>query len=149
MIQTIVTEVPPNPFFNGTQVAGAFLLVDGEFLMLQRHEQAPSPLLWCLPAGKVEKGESLLVAVRREVEEETGIALAINDFTQIHTLYVQKPSEACIFHIFLARLIERPSIYLSSHEHIDYCWCTMEESLKLDLIEGGKQSLELCIPYLF
>jgi 8-oxo-dGTP diphosphatase len=51
---------------------GAIMLDGSRILMAQRGKQ---PLMgyWSLPGGAVETGESLAVAVRREVLEETGL----------------------------------------------------------------------------
>eukprot|EP00116_Pleurobrachia_bachei_P008264 sb/3468526/ len=53
-------------------VAAVILNNDNKILMIQ--EAKPSCRgLWYLPAGRVEKGESLVDAVKREVEEEAGV----------------------------------------------------------------------------
>lgn len=46
----------------------------GERVLLVRRTKPPSGL-YTLPGGMVESGETLIDAVRREVEEETGLAI--------------------------------------------------------------------------
>jgi 8-oxo-dGTP diphosphatase len=56
-------------------VAGV-LLVDksGAVLLQHRDEHAPGDaLLWGLPGGQIEPGESTIAAARRELLEETGL----------------------------------------------------------------------------
>src|SRR6266704_1908925 len=44
----------------------------GRILLSRRREDQPMPLLWELPGGKVEEGESPTNALAREIEEELG-----------------------------------------------------------------------------
>ncbi|MBS9439828.1 NUDIX domain-containing protein [Photorhabdus noenieputensis] len=44
-------------------------------LFLQRAPDESPPNLWEIPSGGVEKGENLLQALSREIEEETGLLL--------------------------------------------------------------------------
>lgn len=57
-------------------IVSALLRREGRILLVQ--EQAPGDLqpIWMLPGGRVERGESILEAVRRELREETGLELA-------------------------------------------------------------------------
>ena len=57
-------------------VAG--LIVDGPRLLLtQRRADQALPLLWELPGGKIEDGESPTLALARELREELGVEVAI------------------------------------------------------------------------
>lgn len=53
----------------------AAIFHDGRFLLVRRG-RAPAKGLYAFPGGRVEEGESLAEAVRREVMEETGATLA-------------------------------------------------------------------------
>ncbi|WP_324274178.1 NUDIX hydrolase [Blastococcus brunescens] len=56
---------------------GAVVLDASGRLLLIRRGHAPHAGLWSLPGGRVEAGETLEQAVRREVTEETGLAVAV------------------------------------------------------------------------
>lgn len=55
---------------------GAVVVGDGALLMVQRGHE-PARGAWTLPGGRVEKGEYIEDALRREVLEETGIEISI------------------------------------------------------------------------
>lgn len=65
------------------QVAvGAIIQRDGELLMVKR-AQEPAAELWSIPGGRVEAGELLADALRREVLEETGLSVEVGELAGI------------------------------------------------------------------
>lgn len=111
------------------------LLTDGlgNVLLLKRSMTHPRfPGHFDLPGGEVEEGESLSVAVAREIFEELGIhidtarlekVLEIPHPTVLHALYTTKLDE------------KRPRVTLS-WEHSDYQWLSVEELLRIPLPTG-------------
>lgn len=70
---------PPNVL-----VPAAFAVVrddTGRILLCRRADTGN----WEIPGGSVEVGESALEAVRREVEEETGVLIVVNGVSGIYT----------------------------------------------------------------
>ncbi|WAJ26606.1 NUDIX hydrolase [Antarcticirhabdus aurantiaca] len=61
----------------------ACLLADGEVLLVERG-RPPFAGKLSLPGGRVEFGESLADAIRREVREETGLDVADLGFLRFH-----------------------------------------------------------------
>lgn len=59
-----------------TPAVGVVVLRDDEILLVQRG-RGPSTGKWAVPGGKVEWGEPLRTAARREVREETGLTVRI------------------------------------------------------------------------
>jgi ADP-ribose pyrophosphatase YjhB (NUDIX family) len=55
---------------------GAVAVRDDGALLLVRRGKAPALGRWSVPGGRVEWGETLLDALRREVAEETGLEVA-------------------------------------------------------------------------
>jgi 8-oxo-dGTP pyrophosphatase MutT (NUDIX family) len=58
------------------KVARALVESDGRVLLVRRAAWDSLPGLWELPGGKVDRGEPVLEALARELEEETGLMLA-------------------------------------------------------------------------
>ena len=54
------------------------MIEDGRLLMVER-ANPPGQGLWAVPGGRVNPGETLVEAVRREVREETGLEVAVDD----------------------------------------------------------------------
>lgn len=61
--------------YSPLSAVSAAIFHDGRFLLVRRG-RAPAKGLYAFPGGRVEEGESLADAVRREVMEETGATLA-------------------------------------------------------------------------
>jgi 8-oxo-dGTP diphosphatase len=59
------------------QVAVGAVALDGGRILLILRGQPPAEGRWSLPGGRVEWGETLAEAVRREVEEETGLVVEV------------------------------------------------------------------------
>jgi ADP-ribose pyrophosphatase YjhB (NUDIX family) len=66
------------------------LIEEGKILLVKHKQQVDTDRYWSLPGGKVERGETLEAALKREMFEETGLNIDIKQM-----LYVcDKPEEA-------------------------------------------------------
>lgn len=62
----------------------AVVEVDGKILLVKRMKE-PFSGYWALPGGFVECGETVEQAVKREVGEETGMKIVVNDVLGIYS----------------------------------------------------------------
>lgn len=58
-------------------VSGLILRPDGRFLAAKRPAGVKRPLMWEIPGGKVEPGETAARALQRELKEELGVTAEI------------------------------------------------------------------------
>lgn len=61
------------------RVVAALIWKDGKLLICQRTRHQVMPLKWEFPGGKIEDGEQPRDALRRELDEELGIAAVVGD----------------------------------------------------------------------
>ncbi|MFZ4062967.1 MAG: NUDIX domain-containing protein [Polynucleobacter sp.] len=72
-----------------TEVAAGILLdAEGRYLLGQRPEGKPYAGYWEVPGGKIEEGETVFSALKRELQEELGIDIeSSEDLTVIEHDY--------------------------------------------------------------
>jgi ADP-ribose pyrophosphatase len=96
----------------------------GRVLMVQQWRHPVQRLLWSLPAGGMEEGETPESAIRRELREETGYAA-----DQLEPLYAYHPNPATaneMFHLFVAKGVREISQRLPGEIH-DVRWFERRE----------------------
>lgn len=114
-----------------------------KYLLVQRNpEDEIFPGAWQNLGGKVEVGERLEEAIRREVEEEIGVKINKN----LHPIFVQsyswnhtKNTPRRLGIIFMFKLKKKPKRLILSDELSDSGWFVYKEAKKLKTI--GMDSL--------
>jgi 8-oxo-dGTP diphosphatase len=113
------------------RVAAKAAIFRGEqILLLHRSPSASDPGVWDLPGGIVQRGESLSTAARREVREETGLAVRLGPLVHVELFGSMsrhgkiRPTVGVFFRgQATARLVPR----LDPHEHTDFAWVARED----------------------
>ncbi len=114
-----------------TDVACAIIIKDEKVLVTQRSEKMPHPLMWEFPGGKVKEGESPEQCILREISEELGLKIRVEQLL---------PSVTHEYGIHLIKLI--PFICsvkegeISLTEHKSYRWIPFEEIDSADLLDA-------------
>lgn len=135
----------PVNFSSRFDVVSCFMIYEDKFLLLHRQDGSKEPNTWGLPAGKREKNETPMQAIRREIEEETGLKILLPKMKQHHTLYVRYPEYDFTYYIFHTDLTKDPEITLNPKEHKAFTWVTPKNALKMKLI----RDLDGCIKLFF
>lgn len=108
-------------------VAGVLIEKDGKFLLVQE-KQPKAYKQWNLPAGKVDKGESIQQAAIREAKEEVGYDVELGD----ELLVMHESIDTPVLHSFEAQ-ITGGQLQFPEDELLDAGWFTYEEITGLQL----------------
>lgn len=99
---------------------------DGDYLLMQRSfEKEIYPGKWEIGAGgSALKGEDKITAVKREIEEETGIN--VGDLEEIYTCVWEK-HQSIYYGYLLNTSFDKENVKLQTGETIDYKWISKQE----------------------
>jgi 8-oxo-dGTP diphosphatase len=108
-------------------------------LLLIRRGQPPSEGLWSVPGGRCLPGESAVAACVREVEEETGLRVAVIRFAG--RVERDAPSGGgYVIDDFACRIIG--GVLAAGDDALDARWVSRSELSGLDLAPGLYAALE-------
>ncbi|XP_037536058.1 8-oxo-dGDP phosphatase NUDT18 [Nematolebias whitei] len=113
---------------NVTYIVCGVIFNDKEEVLMVQEAKQDCYKQWYLPAGRVEVGESLEEALRREVKEEAGF-----DCEPITLLLIQEQGPQWIRFIFLARVSggSLKTLSAADQESLQASWWDRESSLLL------------------
>ena len=103
---------------------------------------------WEFPKGGIEKNESLLKAIKRELKEETGLQGKITDmkisgkFNYPHLLKDRPGIKGQIWRLFAVQ-VNSKKIRLDKFEHSGYKWLEYKEAYRLLTWQNRKKCLKL------
>lgn len=115
-------------------VVGGILEKNGKILLVREAKEGPDKGKWNQPAGWIDIGEDPIEAVKREVEEETGLKFRPTHILGVYSL-VRKdltPIHHPIKIIFVGDISDEKTGEL--HDDVsEVKWFTLEEIEKMDL----------------
>ncbi len=124
---------------------GAVVLKNNDEILLIKRKYPPSPNLWSIPGGHIEVGEPVLVALFRELEEETSLKaskatlLAITEYIRLRKDYSVK-----YHYIILDYLItDAEGEPTANEESLGIGFFRFSEALKLELTDTTKELIRL------
>jgi len=131
----------PENFSPKFEVVSCFVEYKNEILLLLRQDHKPEGNTYGVPAGKVDVGETIQKAMKREGEEETQIDLS--DAEYFDKLFVRYPEYDFIYHMFSKKFTTKPKVKINLKEHKSFTRKTSEEALKIDLIRDLDECIKL------
>jgi mutator protein MutT len=85
-------------------VVAAIIRDNDKILISQRSDNVHLPGLWEFPGGKVEPDESLQAALEREIREELGVTILVQD--KFFTVEHNYASKSVRLHFFNCTIVE-------------------------------------------
>ena len=131
---------PPDSFNPTSTVVACFYQHQNEILLLKRKNNKSFGNMWGLPAGKVNKGESVHDATIRELNEESGIK--ITNPRLLDTFYVRHHQSDFIYHLFHTETTEKQSVILSNTEHTEHQWISPWHTAHLNMVPGTTENID-------
>ena len=121
-----------------TRVAAGILRRAGKILACRRSASMRHPGKWEFPGGKVERGETVADCLRRELDEELGIAGEIGELvlTSIARYPNLEPIELSFF--FVDRFAGEPE----RRDYDEIRWVAPSELAALDFLDGDREILD-------
>lgn len=120
-----------------------FLEYNNKFLILQRLPSQYQGSLWGLVGGKIEEGESPESAVVREIQEEIGLVISLEEAELLVECTVVIESDTWQTFAYRVQLKNLPVIANNPEEFQNYKWVTPDECYQMpDLHKGLYQILE-------
>lgn len=118
------------------EVVAAVILKAGEYFATQRG-YGEFEGLWEFPGGKIEPGENCDEALKREIQEELGVNIAVDEF--LCTTDYDYPSFHLTMHCYLCS-IESGNIEL--REHKSARWLTVEMLNSVEWLPADRAVVE-------
>ena len=138
-------DFAPSDFEPAFSLSGIVLHVGEGILLLKRADTESYGGYWGLPAGRHNFRESPAEAAARELFEETGVSLAVEDLEFIHSFDVRYPEYDFDYHVFRAFVDELPPIDLDVAEHSAHRVVSLDQALRMDLVPGEEFCLRAYI----
>ena len=116
------------------EVVAAILHRDGAYFATQRG-YGEFEGMWEFPGGKIEPGESREVALKREIQEELGVDIAIENL--LCTTEYDYPSFHLTMHCYLCRIASgeielrehKSALWLTANRLDDVAWLSADKEV--------------------
>lgn len=113
------------------EVTCAIIVDKGRVLATRRSENMPHPLKWEFPGGKVKEDEKPEVCIVREIREELGIEVKVEqDLNPVIHHYREHSIKLLPF---ICHILEG---IISLTEHMEYSWIAPAKLDKVDWLEA-------------
>lgn len=114
---------------------GGVVVSEGRVL-LARRAKAPLQGRWSIPGGTVELGETLLQAVVREMEEETGLEVEPLEVLAVFDRIEREGGEVSLHHVIVDYLCRRVrGEARAASDALEVAWVAPDELVRYSLTE--------------
>ena len=139
-------EFPASPI-----VGVGAVIVNNDKVVIIRRANEPYKGQWSIPGGRVELGEPLVAAVRREMREETGLDVDVGPVIEVFER-IQRDDQGRVRYHFV--IVDYLCAYVGGElcagdDAADAAWVTSEELDRFDIRESAvtviRRALQLAI----
>ena len=126
-------------------VGGLILGQDGKILLV-RSERFNNK--WVVPGGHIEFGEPIITALKREIFEETGLEVEVQELLMVKDLINHEHfrDRHILLHNYLCTTSQK-EVRLN-HEAQEYRWVTITQALGMNLGENTRELIHKYMEYL-
>ena len=114
--------------FDIEAVAAVVENAQGQILLVHAYRYATDSVEWEIPAGGIDRDESILAAAKREVREEAGYDTIAHEL--IYTYYPMNGISNKIFHVVQCRATNKTGEF-DTNEVESFKWVSKEEIRKM------------------
>jgi 8-oxo-dGTP diphosphatase len=128
-----------------TSVVAVILDDDGQVLLTRRNVE-PFKGEWVMPGGKIDLGEPIVKALQREVMEEVGLKVEVEDIIDV---FEHVSPGADNYHFIILYYLCRPLSCDISHNYDEVAearWVSQEELAGYKMPDGTRFILEKVFP---
>lgn len=124
----------------------AVIVDDRERVLLTKRSIRPFKDMWVMPGGKIDLGEPILVALKREVDEEVGLAVEVGDLIDVFE-HVVPGEENCHYIILFYRCWPvHTAVHHNQDEVAEVQWVPRHELPRYPMPEGTRYILNKVFP---
>jgi ADP-ribose pyrophosphatase YjhB (NUDIX family) len=117
----------------------AIIMADNKILTLKYNYNGN--LLYALPGGNLEFGEKLEVALKRELEEEIGLEIEVQDL--LFLAEVHQPNKDTLHCVFNAKIVSgKPVLNPKETTALEICWLPIESMEAYNLYPNIKTQIK-------
>lgn len=126
----------------------AVIVDERERVLLTRRSIPPFKNMWVMPGGKIDLGEPILTALKREVDEEVGLEIVVDGLIDVFE-HVTPGEDNCHYIILFYRC--RPvhvELQHNQDEVLEAAWVPRHELPQYQMPEGTRSILGKLFPEL-
>ena len=114
------------------------LIIESDRILLVERGREPLQGYWSLPGGAIETGETLEIALRREIREETGLEVAVVHLVEVFERIMTDADGRAEYHYLLIDYICRPTggVLQAADDASRAEWFTQDQVAGLKITEG-------------
>lgn len=136
--------------FQQVAVSGFILNEKGEILMVKRADDDDFlPGYWEVPGGGTDFGEHPLLAVEREIKEETGLDVEVGEPFHVDDYFMEPVRQAQdkkkihrVEIFFVCRMKDINQKVELSNEHSEYRWVSVGNVSEIDMTDYQQKAIK-------